>query len=358
LLLLNNDDVRQVLTMEAVVARLREFYREVGEGVAVNTPRNDLHHPLAGGAGDVPGAHYLKTMTGGFVAGESAALRISSDVVRFPLEDGRRRRLKQPIRPGRWLGLALVFSLRTGELRGILQDGWIQRLRVGATNGIADDLQARPDASRVGILGSGAQARAHLEATSLVRRLTSVRVWSPNAEHRGAFAREMGERLGLAVEVAPSPEEAAAGADILMTATNSRQGFVPASWLTPGMHVSTLQRDELTMEAYAAVDQLAVHTHLMEVNASSEALPKVDGRTIRDHPFWPDFDWARYPTLGDLVCGRVPGRRDDRAVTGFINSIGLGGQFAAVGDLALRLAAERGLGREIDTEWFLETMHP
>lgn len=284
MLLLSNADVAATVTMDMVVKRLWRLYEEIGAGTSVSTARSDLHHPRAVAAmGDEPAAHYLKSMSGGFVGGEVAALRLSSDLVRWTRVDGAVRRVKDPVRPGRWVGLVLLFSLRNGEPLGILQDGYLQRMRVGATNAIADDLLARADPARVGLIGTGGQARTHLEATALVRDVREVRVWSPRVESRESFADVMGSRLGAEVTAVASAQLAATDVDILMTATNSREPVVSRAWLHPGLHVSTLQRSELDAAVHSAVDRIVVHTHQVEGGASSASLLGVDGAGLRDH---------------------------------------------------------------------------
>src|SRR5438067_678726 len=165
-LMLSNEDVEQVLTMPDTLAVLEDLYIDLGRGSAVYRARTDLHTPTTTRVGpDTPAAHYLKTMDGAFPKRQVAAIRLSSDVVAFPLVEGLRRRVKVPAAPGnRWLGLVLLFSTTNGELLSIMNDGVLQRFRVGATNGIGAKYLARPDARTVGILGSGWQAGTQLMA--------------------------------------------------------------------------------------------------------------------------------------------------------------------------------------------------
>lgn len=361
-LLLSNDDVRQVLDMRVCLDALEELYGELGRGEAVTFPRNDLHLPLAGQDPETPGAHYLKTMGGGSPGAGVIALRLSSDLVSWPLVGGSRRRVKLPVRPpDRWLGLVLLFSSRTGELLSIMQDGYLSRTRVGGTNGLAARYLAREDASTVGLIGSGWQAGAQLLALKEVRPLQRVRVFSPNAEHRAAFARQMEDELGVPVEPVASMKEAAREADILVTATNSRQPFLPPELLRPGMHLSCLQRDEARDETYRRVEHLVINTRGMERNFTSSLLNRRYGAElgeVRDHVAARAIDWEAYPTLGELVAGQARGRGGPEEVTGFVNNLGLGAQFAAVGARVYELARQKGLGRELETEWFLEDVHP
>lgn len=360
---LRNEDVAQLITMSEVIEALRDLYVEMGQGISVGTPRSDVHHPLMSTADEknsesfIGRAHYLKTMVGGYVGGGLVALRLSSDLVKFTVQDGFLRREKEPQIPGKWFGMVALFSLENGELKAIIQDGVIQRMRVGATSALGDDLLARPDTESVAILGSGGQARAHLIALSHLRKLGRVQVYSPNKEHRQTFCEEMEQQLAIAVTPFGSAEEAVQGCDLLMTATNSRQPFVDPNWLRPGMHISTLHRDEVPDEGYERIDRLVLHTHLKEVTVSSTSLPTFNGTVLQDHPVHSSLDWTGYPTLAELSVGKADGRKSQAEITGFINNLGQGSQFAAVGSTILRKAEARDLGVKIDSELLWQGMH-
>lgn len=360
---LRNEDVVGLLTMSEVIDVLREMYEEVGRDVSVGTPRCDVHHPMSQtdvddtSEGFVGRAHYLKTMVGGFVGGGLVALRLSSDVVRFSVQNDLLRREKQPIVPGKWFGMVALFGLDTGELKALVQDGVVQRMRVGATSAIGDDHLARHDIATVGVLGSGGQARAHLEAFAHVRDFAEARVWSPNPSHREVFCTEMSEKLQRCVVPAGSAAAAVDGVDVLMTATNSREPFVDAAWLQPGIHVSTLHRDEVSDAGYDRVDRIVLHTHAKEVTVSSAKLPRWRGALLQDHPVSSALDWSAHPTIAEVVAGRALGRQDAAEITAFVNNLGLGSQFAAVGSIILAKAEKAGIGILIDSETVFQGMH-
>lgn len=360
---LRNEDIDRLLTMSEVIGVLRGLYEEMGRDISVGTPRTDVHHPMTRASSDddtdgfIGRAHYLKTMVGGYVGGGLVALRLSSDVVRFSVQNGLLRREKEPIAPGKWFGMVALFGLDTGELKGLVQDGALQRMRVGATSAIGDDYLARRDIETVAVLGSGGQARAHLDALSHVRDFNVVRVWSPNASHREAFCSEMSQRLQKQVVACASAGEAVKGCDLLMTATNSREPFVHPAWLEPGIHVSTLHRDEVSDESYASIDRIVLHTHAKEVTVSSAELPRWRGALLQDHPARSDLDWSAHPTIAEVVAGKAKGRQSDKETTAFINNLGLGGQFAAVGSVILEKAERLGVGIAIDSEVVFQGMH-
>jgi alanine dehydrogenase len=121
-----------------------------------------------------------------------------------------------------------------------------------------------------------------------------------------------------------------------------------------------MQRDEFDDEALLSCKPLVLHTHSTENNVTSSALAHFE-RTdfkLRDHPTERGIDWKSLPTLPDLLCGRIKGRENDDQITGFVNNIGLGAQFAAVGAKVYEAAKAKGIGREVPLDWFTQDVHP
>jgi alanine dehydrogenase len=168
----------------------------------------------------------------------------------------------------------------------------------------------------------------------------------------------MSELLGVPVTAAASDGDAVAGVDIAVTATNSRVPFFAARWLTRGMHLSCMQRDEAQDDCFAEADVVVFHTRAQEVEHVSTDFAEMEQRfgfTMHDHPPRA-LNWSDFPDLGDLVAGNVPGRGGDAQRTLFLNSTGIGAVYTAVGDLVYRACLERGLGHEIPVDYFVETI--
>src|ERR1700692_4218163 len=204
-LILSNQDVEKLLTMPECIDVLEEAYVELAEGRGISRTRSDCITPTSR-----PDAVYgLKSMDGVIPKLGIAAVRINSDIVTFPKRGNNIRREKVPAAPnGRYCGLVLLFSTENGEPLAIFPDGVMQRMRVGAANGLGVKYLARADAKRVGILGSGWQAGTQLMAACAVRPIEAIRCFSPNRDHCAAFAREMSPALGIAVEPVDQPEDA------------------------------------------------------------------------------------------------------------------------------------------------------
>jgi len=361
-LFLSNEEIDRLITMKDTMEALEILYREMADGVAVAAPRSDVHSPTAAAqTAEGPMAHYLKSMSGASPHCGTAALRFSSDIVAWRASGDGVRREKLPLLPGnRWMGIVLLFSTANGELLAIMNDGVLQRFRVGGANGVATKYLARQDAETVGLIGSGWQATTQVMAVCEARRIKKIKVFSPTKANREKFAMETAARVGVEIAPVGSYEEAVKNADIIITSTNARKPFLGKSALAEGVHISAMQRDEFDDEALMACDPLVLHTHATENNVTSSALARFerDDFKLRDHPTERGIDWKALPTLPDLVAGRIKGRERDGQITGFVNNIGLGAQFAAVGKRVYDAAKVQGAGREVPLEWFTQDVHP
>jgi len=350
-LLLTNEDVEQVLDMAGSLAALEPVYRDLPRGRAVNRPQSQTYLP-----GPLPASSYcLKTVEGGAQTLGVMALRITSDVLRAETLDGVTRRVKVPAAPGgRFLGLVLLFSLENGSLLAILPDGIIQRLRVGASSALATAAMARPDARRVALVGAGAQAASQLAGLALVREIERVRVYSPRPERRRAFAAEQSAQLGIAIEAVDSAPAAVDGADIVLTATNSATPVLDAEWLAPGMHVGFIREFEMDDAVLARADRVVTHTRQGDIDHHTPTGLEKLAQTQRGR----GIPWRDYPELADVLAGDVRGRASADELTVFMNNFGVGIQFATLGARAYEGARDRGLGRELPDDWFLESIQP
>lgn len=339
------DDTRAALTISDVIAALRVLYQELGHERAASGPRTDTLCESPSG-----GAYALKTMDGVIPKLELGSVRVSSDVIDWPTHNGTVRRDKVAAAPGaRWTSLVLLFSTVTGEPLAILPDGYVQRMRVGGTSAIALDLMARPNVATLAVLGSGGQAGSALMGACAVRDFAEIRAWSPNRAHLERFRDEMRAELGREIVLADSARALVAGADVVLTATSSTAPVLDAAWLEPGMHLGSVRHSELDAATLRRAAHVVVHSHAANpVNTVVGAARLAEGDR--------GSSWSAYPTLGDLVCGRAATRTNDADVTCFVNNIGLGTQFTAVGHRLLENARTRGLGREFPTEWFTQNV--
>ncbi|HWP35127.1 MAG TPA: ornithine cyclodeaminase family protein [Thermodesulfobacteriota bacterium] len=354
-LLLDNADVERLLTVDTCLEALETAFRDYAEGRAVNRPRSHTYTAL----GD--GHHYLfKSMDGSLPRYGVHAIRLSSDHIHERIVRGRRRREKLPLAPGgRYVGLVLLFDIRTLEPLAIIHDGALQRLRVGCTSALAARYLARPEAAVVGLIGSGWQAGAQLLALERVRPIREYRAYSTDPERLGRFCAEMSARLGKEVRPVRSAREAVEGADIVACATNSHDPVLDGDWLVPGQHVGSVQGHELDRRTLERASLIVVRSREEATYHHAPGQAPVEAAERKRL----DPELARKTVeLGEVVTGRA-GRRSPADLTLFTGggtgaSAGLGIQFAAVGYAVYRAARAAGAGRELPTEWFLETAKP
>ncbi len=355
-LILSNADVEKVLTMPDCLAALEEAYVELAEGRGVSRQRSDS---VVRTTRD-DALYSLKSMDGVIGKLGVGAVRINSDIVTWPKVGNSMRRVKVPAAPNaRYTGLVLLFSSETGEPLAILPDGVMQRIRVGATNGLGVKYMAREDAHSVGILGSGWQAGTQLSAVCAVRRIDSIRCFSPNKENREKFCAEMSGVLGVEVVPVETPEAALKGADIAMCASNTVDPIFFESYLEPGMHVSSIKRPEVAAAVLRRANHVAVHTqHGKPMLVASEGLDVPEHAEDKGWGVASEIDFSSLPTLPQLIVGQHAGRTSASDITVFLNNLGLGYQFAAAGAVVYRKARALGLGHELPTDWFTEDVHP
>jgi ornithine cyclodeaminase/alanine dehydrogenase-like protein (mu-crystallin family) len=361
MLYLNNADVQAVLDMRTCLDALRVGYADLARGDAAYVPRIDLWCPT-----NRDDDYYcLGSMAGVCRTLGVVAIRIKSDVLTWP-DDGRTQE-KYCVEPGTYSGVVLLYSTHTGAPLALMNDGYVQHMRVGGCAGLGAEVLARPEAEIVGMIGSGGMARTYLEAIALVRPPRQVKVFSPTREHREQFADEMSERLGLPITAVDSAEAAVRGSDIVATATDAMGPTFDPAWVEPGTHVMCVTRRELDKSIVSRADvvvQLGVHTIPPGTPVPGMAWPMsavagyVAGQPAERArlPWKQPAEGGNYRLLSDVQAGRAPGRTHPEQITLFINTGTQGLQFAAVAGRVYALAHARGLGQPIPSEWFLQNI--
>lgn len=237
-------------------------------------------------------------------------------------------------------GGVLLFDGETGVPRALLDASAVTEVRTAAVSAVATRLLAREDATELAILGSGVQARSHLEAMALVRPFARARVWSRTAEHARAFAEAAS--APFPVEATASAEEAVRGADVVVTATSSREPVIEHAWLAPGAHVNAVGSSiptarELEAETVAAA-ALFADTRESLVNEGGDYL-----LAVRELGLGPEHIRGE---LGEVLVGEREGRTSADELTVF-KSLGLGVEDLAAAELVYARARESGRGAAV-----------
>jgi alanine dehydrogenase len=364
-LILNNEEITDLLSMPDCLAQLDEAYRELGEGRAMSRPRSDIYGPQHDN-----GRYVFKTMDGMVPSFEVAAIRLNSDVIRWEKGPAGIRKDKQRTSAGnKFVGLILLFSTRNGEPLAIMPDGVIQRIRVACANALGAKYMAPKDASIYALIGAGWQAEAQASAMANVRNLKEIRIYSPTPENRERLAARLHEQLGIEVRATKDARTAARGAHIVGAATNSITPVIDADWVEPSAHVTCVKELELDDRIFERSAQVVVHTRIGRpanyiIGRGEEPIYDHDPKEALTQELQKDrgalrsrSDLTQRPDLGELVAGHVQ-RPPHGGMTCFVNVMGLGMQFAALGALAYEKAKVAGVGHEIPTDWLLETEHP
>ena len=314
-LYLTEQDVDRLLDMEAALFAVESVLRRQADGTALNQPRQRL---MAG-----PDTH-VNTM----IASDSELGVFGFKTYTFA--------------GGVYRFFVFLSDNRTGELLAIVEANRLGQLRTGAATGVATRFMARPEASAVGVIGSGFQARTQLEAVSMVRELRTAKVYSPNPDRRSAYASEMSERLGFEVSPVDSAQASVKGADIVITITSSRTPVLHGEWLEPGMHVNAVGGadpyvTELDDAAVQRADLIVVDDRAQTMIESGELMMPA-GRGL--------VFWEQMRELWEVVSGQTPGRRRPEDVTLF-KSLGMALWDIATAKAAYDRAVAKGVGREL-----------
>lgn len=312
-LLLTEQDVRDLSTMEDAINTLESAHKSQGAGRAVNDPRRRLRAPH-GALAIMPGGDaetgFLGFKTAFYAAG---AVHV------------------------------LLYDMNERKLAAIVQANWLGTLRTGAASGVATKYMARKDpAQTVGIIGTGMQARTQVSAVCAVRNISHVFAYGRDENRRTTFAERIGERVGVPVEPVDNAQ-AAGEADIVITATNSSSPVLEGAWLRAGAHVNaigsnSLLRREIDMEAVTRADAIVVDDRGQSALESGDLQEPIERGIV---------DLARLPELGDVVAGGQSVRGSDSDITLF-ESHGIGLWDVALATHVYRAALEQGRGTEAD----------
>ena len=240
------------------------------------------------------------------------------------------------------LATILLLDPETGALQAIMDGRYITEARTAAVSAVSTRFLARPEASTLAIIGSGVQARSHLEAYQLVRQLKQVRIWSPNQRSREQFVDDMSGQVPVPIVAADSAEAAVRGADLIVLVTSSPTPVIEDAWVASGAHVVCVgacrPNQQEMPPALVARSRLFVDSRAAAIVESGDIVMNIAAKL---------FDESHIRgEIGELVLGRVEGRRSADEITVF-KSLGMAVEDVVAADLVFRRAAESGAGTEL-----------
>jgi alanine dehydrogenase len=325
MLVLNRTQVEALLDIDALIEALAPAMADLSAGRASVPDRVAAVVPERDG--------FLAAMPG-FVP--SARVLMSKLVSLFPHNAGGPLPTHQAV--------IVVFDAESGQPKALLDGTAITAARTGACSALSARLLAREDAAVMAILGTGVQARSHARAMCRVRPIRQIRVAGRDPAKTASLAAELTDVVGIEAQAMSSYEEALDGADIACATTHAVEPVVRRSWLTPGVHVTSVGYNRAGRE----VDNATIKDALLCVESRRAALapfptgsndllmPIREGAVTADHV---------HAELGELVEGIKPGRTSPEQIT-LYKSVGVAVQDAAAAALVIAAAHVRGLGEE------------
>jgi len=290
MLFLTEEDVKRLLPMKEAVRLMRTAFEALGAGDAINQPRRRLVLPT----GSI--LHQMAASWRGYFG-----TKIYSTHVKHGAHF-----------------IFILYDAMTARPLAQFDANFLGQIRTGAASGLATDLLAAPDASTVGLIGSGFQAWTQLEAMIAVRPIRSVKVFSRSPEKRNSFAEGAKESFGIDVRAVNSAEEAVRDAEIILTVTYAKDPVFDAAWVRKGAHINAAganapNRREVPAEVFPRARCIAVD--------SAEQARIEGGDLLLARPA---AEWSEWPLceLADLVSGKAKSAKSSGDLTIF-KSLGL-----------------------------------
>lgn len=313
-LVLREKDVRSLLSMRDALIVLEGAFNAQAQGTVINAPRNRLMLPqgvLNFLAAAVPtiGVLGYKTYT---------AFR---EGIHF---------------------VVLLFSAHDGQLLAIIEADWLGAVRTGAASALATKYMARPDSTIVGLIGSGKQAKTQLMGICAVRHISSIYVYSRNYQHCELFCREMTHVLKIKVVPVVHAQEAVEGADIVITATSSREPVLFGEWLPPGCHINAIgsnwaRRREVTSSAVERCSLIVTDSlEQARAEAGDFIFPAQEGI----------LDWKQVHELSEIVWAGHTARITPEEIT-LYKGLGIALEDIATAAHVYHLACQRHAGEQL-----------
>ena len=322
-LLLTEKDVRDVLTMDDLIEAMERALDQYSAG-GVRQPLRSVI--------DIGGGHAFYGVMPAFIREPAALGTKLVSVYHANIERGLPSHL----------ATIVLHDPETGALQAIMDGRYITEARTAAVSAASAKHLARKQSRVLAVLGSGVQARSHLDALTRVRTFDEIRVWGRTPDHVTALVREMSSSVRGRLVASPSPQDAVRDADVIALVTASREPVVRREWVPDGAHICAVgacrpdQREmptDLVRDGRVFVDS---RTGAL-AEAGDIVIPIAEGAVDASHIA---------AELGDVFGGRAPGRRNDGEITIF-ESLGMAVEDVVAARLAWERASERGIGRGV-----------
>lgn len=326
LLFLNREAIDSLLPMPDCIEVVEEALRALARGEAIQPLRS---------AAWMPDRHGLLVVMPGMLGLKAEGVAGAKVLTVLPDNFTRGEESHQ--------GLVLLFDQQNGRPLAVLDAGAITAIRTAAASAVATRALARQGAGNLAILGTGTQARSHLEAMQAVRTLRQVRVWSRDLANAKRLAEVEGPRLGLKIQSVGTAWQAVEGADLICTVTAAAEPVLLGEWISPGAHINavgacTPNARELDGAAMARSRLFTDRRESLLAEAGDFLLARAEGKIDDAHV---------QGELGDVLQGKITGRGSDDEVTLF-KSLGIAVEDLAAARHIYEKALETGKGTKLD----------
>lgn len=321
-LILSQKEVRSCLPMKDAINAVKQAYVAFAEGRVVIPPVVHLSVEKYNGEVDIK--------TGYVEDFQLISTKIASGFYENP---------KIGLPSG--LAVIILMDLKTSLPLAIMDGTYLTAVRTGAAGAVAASVLARKNSKTVGVIGAGSQGREQVLALNEIFAIGKVKVYSKTESSARKYSSEMGKRLGIDVQVTTSPREAVTDADIIVTATPSRNAILMHEWIQNGVHINAIGADapgkqeldpRIMRRAKIVVDSLKQCRIIGEIqHALSQGLIK---------------DSDIHAEIGEILIGKKKGRESDDEITLF-DSTGIAAQDIAAANVVYQLAKKTGMGKSV-----------
>ncbi len=314
-LFLNEDNVKQLITMPLALEQVERALRDRALGKATDLPRARIQ--TASGI-----QHML----------QAAAPELGYIGFKYYFSP-----------PGkRGATYVHLISMESGKLEAIVEAVWLGMTRTGAASGVASKVLANPGATVLAQLGAGFQGMGQLEAVVTALNIREARVYARTRDKLEAWCKQMSAKLGIPVLPANSAPEAIAGAQVVNIMTKSASPVLNGDWLQPGQHVNAagsnaLSRAEIDAKTVQRAKFIAVDSRGTARNECGDLIASVETGKL---------SWDTLPEIGEVLTGRVQGRQHKDDIT-LYESHGMGIQDIYTAVKLVELARARKVGTEL-----------
>jgi alanine dehydrogenase len=241
------------------------------------------------------------------------------------------------------VAIIILMDLKTSLPKAIMDGTFITSYRTGAAGAVAAEVLARPDSTKIGVIGAGTQARMQILALQEMFNLSEIRVWDKYENRAKDYVTEMSDRLDIEISRESDPEGVVRGADILVTVTPSREAIVKAEWIEDGMHINAIGADgpgkqELDPNILQKADRVVVDS-LAQCVKFGELQHAIGQGLMTEKDV--------HAEIGQILLNHASGRKDPGEVTVF-DATGIAAQDIFAAAKVLERAIDRNIGSSVN----------